>query len=134
MPHVVDPDAHGIVLTLDDWVLIPQGIEDNIVEFAKKLADNEGEIIEQDRRKIAFSSVADFERLLTISDESIFLSTLAAAREGKFAGRSLASIRTEIDKAEFQPKQFPFDLGDVLPWWKAVGQLEANQYKAPQLS
>ena len=69
MPHVVDPDAHGIVLTLDDWVLIPQGIEDNIVESAKKLADNEGEIIEQDRRKIAFSSVADFERLLTISDE-----------------------------------------------------------------
>ena len=90
-PEFVDADAHGIVLTLDSWFLIPGEMENKVVDEARKLADNEGDIADQDRRKVVFCAITDLESLLTNSDEALFLRTLAAARERKFSGRSLMS-------------------------------------------
>jgi hypothetical protein len=48
------------------------------------------------------------------------LRVLSAARSDEFAGWALPSIRRETEGEALQRKPFPFQLGNVLPWWKAL--------------
>jgi hypothetical protein len=128
--HTVATDCYGIVLTLDLWLMISPGMRKQVIEAATKLADDEVDITAEDRRQVDFCWISDFEQLLTMADEELLLKTLSAAREEKFTGWILPSICKEIEKTKRNRKQYPFDVGDVLPWWKAVDELEARQSPA----
>jgi hypothetical protein len=119
----IRPDAHGIVLTLDPWLFMsPKRLQD-VLAIAEGLANRESEIIREDRRKVVFCDIAELERLLTLADEDAFLRTLSAAKESKFGVWQLFNIYQEIGEKRGHKKEYPFDLGDVVPWWRDLEKL-----------
>jgi hypothetical protein len=121
----VEPNAHGIILTFDAWLMISHELEEQLVANAVALALKDPEITVEDRRKVLFCSVQDLECVLAHSDEDALLRTLSAAREKRFEGWQLPGIHFEINRDKrLLPKPFPFRLGDVLPWWNVFDETQ----------
>jgi hypothetical protein len=83
------------------------------------------------KHKVAVISITHFNKhgnTLVSSDEDSFLSAMSAAREGRFVGWTLPNIQRET-KSAIERKPFPFQLGDVLPWWKLTDELAQGQPK-----
>ncbi|GMV64120.1 MAG: hypothetical protein AMXMBFR74_32870 [Parvibaculum sp.] len=100
---------------LDTWLSMSRELQKQVVSVANSLADAAKEdIIEEDRERVIFCSIPDFERLLLISDNESFFLTLSAAKEEKFVGWHLPEIHREIH-GKTQKKPFPFSLADVSP-------------------
>lgn len=121
--HDVSPDAHGVVLTLEPWLILDPRFEKHLVEQAGKLAAMDPEISERDRRKVLICSIQELEVTLARSDEDAFLRTLTAARDEKYWGWMLSTVLAESKNASESLKPFPFGPGDVLPWWKATEEI-----------
>jgi hypothetical protein len=118
--YVVRSDAHGVVLTLDTWLTTSAALQQKVLASAAVLALRDNEISAQDRRSVVFCPIADFEATLVRSDEDSLLRVLSAASSDEFAGWALPSIRRETEGEAHQRKPFPFQLGNVLRWWKAL--------------
>jgi hypothetical protein len=125
----VQPDTSAMVLTLDPFFMMDPGLRAKIVEEATLLADKEGDISAEDRRHVIFCPIHGLEEVLSVSTEDGFLATLKAAREDKYIGWGLSEINRdkEAAKEKIDPKKFPFDLDDLLPWWKRSNEFEATK-------
>jgi hypothetical protein len=117
---VVRPDAHGMVLTLDTWLAMSRELQMQVLASAAALATRDNEITEEDRRNVVFCSIEDLEATLATSNEDSLLRAMSAARDGAFAGWVLPAIHRETEGKAQERKPFPFDLGNVLPWWNEV--------------
>ncbi|MDF1847015.1 MAG: hypothetical protein P1U69_07440 [Parvibaculaceae bacterium] len=127
-PDVVRPDAHGMVLTLDTWLVMSGGYQNQLLAEATTLAARDPEITAEDRRKVVFCAIEDLETTLTNSDEDSFLRAMSSAtNEDRFAGYILPDIYRENEEDEIEAKPFPFELGDVLPWWQTSENMRIHQ-------
>lgn len=132
LDEAVGADASAIVLTLDSFLTIGDELKAKIIEEATSLADKEGDITVEDRRHILFCPIQDLEAIISRSTEDAFLATLKAARDDKkYVGWGLREVHRDknAEKEPIEPKQFPFKLDDLLPWWKRVDEL--NEAKEP---
>jgi hypothetical protein len=61
------------------------------------------------------------ETTIANAHEDSFLRTVEAAREDRFSGWLLPFVHREMGgfNAE-EPKLFPFEIRDVLPWWEQL--------------
>jgi hypothetical protein len=115
----VRPNAHGVVLTLDTWLVLSRELQKEITKAAEAMAAGDPDIIAEDRRKVLICSIHDFEHTLLMSTEDAFLRVLSAGEEDRFTGWMLPNIFRETEKESPERKPFPFELGEVLPWWNA---------------
>lgn len=115
---IVRADAHGIVLTLDPWLLMSRERIEQVFARAEALALEDREITVEDRRKVVLCDISDLEHVLASSDEDAFLRTLLAAEQDNFTGWLFSNVRREAEGKATKRKNYPFELADVLPWWK----------------
>jgi hypothetical protein len=120
---IIRPDAYGMVLTLDTWLMMSGPLQGQLVAAAAKLAETEPEITAEDRCAVVFCSIHDLETTLANATEDSFLRTMGAACEGRFVGWILPNIHRETEDRAQTRKPFPFQVGDVLPWWKATDEM-----------
>jgi hypothetical protein len=113
----VEPHTKAVLLTLDTWLMMAGGLRDKIVEDAAKLADEDGGILEEDRRPVVFVSAPDFEVLFARADEDAILQTLDAAVQPEYRGWLLPQVRQQAVGAPAVEKPYPFRPGEILPWW-----------------
>jgi hypothetical protein len=108
--YVVRSDAHGVVLTLDTWLMTSAALQQKVLASAAVLALRDNEISAQNRRSVVFCLIADFEATLVRSDEDSLLRVLSAARSDEFAGWALPSIRRETEGEVINENHFRFNL------------------------
>ena len=78
---------------------------------------------------MVFCPIEDLERTLATADEDSFLRTMFAIGDQRFDGWSLPDIHRETEGGAAQPKPFPFQLGDMLPWWGAMEKMRQGRQK-----
>jgi hypothetical protein len=119
---VLAPDAHALVLTLDAFLTMGSDPREKVFEHADALADEDGNITDDDRRPVIICSIQELEEILLTSTENSFLNSLKASYEEKYSGWQLRAVHraSEAAKKFGSPKDFPFDLADVLPWWDSA--------------
>jgi hypothetical protein len=116
-------DAVGAVLTLDNWLQMATPLRDEVVTAATQMAAaKDSEILEQDRRPIAFFSITDLEVTLTKASSETFLQAARAVSTPKHQGWMLANVHNRFAEPNQTRKPYPFhsDIGKVLPWWDSV--------------
>jgi len=118
----VTPDTAAMIITLDSFLVMSRKLKDQILAEANRLADAQGEIIEQDRRQVVISSVQSLESVLSTATEDEFLTAFKAAKEEKYMGWQLREIARSERKggANFEQKKYPFTLDEILPWWSQM--------------
>lgn len=119
----LNADAVGAVLTLDNWLQMANPLQDQVITAATQMAaSRDSEILEQDRRPIAFFSITDLEATLTKANSKTFLQAVRAASTPKHKGWMLANVHDGFAEPNQTRKPYPFrsDMGRVLPWWDAV--------------
>jgi hypothetical protein len=114
--------VRGMVLTLDTWLAMSGELQDEVLATASDMASRDRLITAEDRRPIVFCAIQDLEVALMESDEASFLRALEAAGENKFRGWVLPNILSEVQHGKSEAKRFPFQLGEVLPWWDDVSK------------
>ncbi len=119
-------DVFGVVLTLDNWLVLSEPLCKIVMEEAKKMAAQKApEITAVDCKPIIFVAINELEHSLSTADEAIFKGALKASTDEKFYGWRLDNIVSEITKAtETNRREYPFkkDLGTLLPWWDKLAE------------
>lgn len=113
------PTAIGLLLTLDDWLVMGKPLQDEIVERATAMAnDRDREIIEVDRRPVVFCPITDLERCLVTATNASFRAALVRATQEERLGWMLSSVHEEVAAPSAPRRKYPFDdLDKILPWW-----------------
>jgi hypothetical protein len=121
-------EAVGVVLTLDNWLIVSETLRERVLEEATKMAhDKDREIMKFDRKPIVFVAVPELERTLTAATEKTFREALLQANSKKFKGWRLDSILREILEGEqIEERRYPYaaDLGALLPWWDEMDRFD----------
>ncbi|MGP0083484.1 MAG: hypothetical protein ACLP0B_07640 [Steroidobacteraceae bacterium] len=136
LQEAVNADTSAMVLTLDSFLMMSRELKAKIIEEAITLADKEGDITAEDRRHILFCPIHGLEEILCRSTEDAFLATLKAAHEPRYAGWELREVHREqmAGKELIEPKQYPFELDALLPWWKRFDEFnEAKDIEASRV-
>ncbi len=119
-------DAYSMVVTLDSLFMMSPQLSASILTEANRLADEEGDITQEDRRCIIYCPIQALEEVLERGDKDTVLRALKAASEEKYKGWMLRevfrAVSKDVDLGE--PQKFPFDLAPVLPWWDNINKLE----------
>jgi hypothetical protein len=112
-------EAHALVVTLDPFLMMASEPRDKVFQQANALADEHGNITNEDRRSVIICPIYELEEILLTSTEDTFLASLKASYEKKYSGWQLLQVHHDAKATkEIGPrKDFPFDLADVLPWW-----------------
>lgn len=114
----VTPDTAAMIITLDTFLVMSPKLNDQIIAEANRMADAEGEIIEEDRRQVIISSIQSLESVLSTTTDDQFLMAFKAAKEEKYKGWQLREIaKSKRGDARVEQKQYPFALDELLPWW-----------------
>ncbi|WP_137044999.1 hypothetical protein [Pseudolabrys sp. FHR47] len=118
-------DCAAMIFTLDAYMQIAEELQNKVLTEANALADADGNIEQQDRKHIIICPISDLESILTTSDEISLRESLKASSEPKYKGWMLNEVHRNTGATDRfgAPKPFPFDLADVLPWWKKIGEL-----------
>ena len=118
-----------MVLTLDPFAMMSRTLRVRILDETRRLADRDDDIIDEDRRHVIVCPVAQLERVLHTSNEDIFLGALQAAQREQYADWQFREIHRDTEAGRnFGPtRRFPFDLGELLPWWAAAEGLASAQ-------
>lgn len=111
----VAPEARGMVVTMDNWLLFDTFVRESILQQAIIDAAKYPEILEQDRKPIIFCSAQDFADTLQESNESGLYAAVDAASGVKYAGWDLIGILRDLGLS-VEGKPFPFNMDDVVPW------------------
>jgi hypothetical protein len=123
--ETVDGDTSAMVLTLDPFLTLSRELRDRVIHEASELAKRAEDISAEDRRHVIFCPIQGLEDILSRSTEDSFLATLKAARKEKYTGWDLREIsREEAAGEKIELKRFPFDLSDLLPWWKRCDKFD----------
>jgi hypothetical protein len=117
----VEDEAVGVVLTLDNWLILAETLRERVLEDAAKMAnEKDQEITEADRRPIVFVAVPELERTLSVATEDLFKQSLIQANSERFVGWRLDGILRELlGDCEHEKRAYPYakELGTLLPWW-----------------
>jgi hypothetical protein len=109
-------DVKGLVLTLDNWQFYDNAARATVFDCAFKLAKEKyPEIIAEDQKNIAFSSIEALSNTLEISDEKGLYAAIDAASSQQYTGWDLQNILENLGLKKAQ-KPFPLDVNDVIPW------------------
>jgi hypothetical protein len=79
-------DAHAMVITLDTFLAMARDPQDKVFAEAKRLADQDGNITEEDRRPVIMCPIYDLEAIFAKATEDSFLVSLKASYEEKYSG------------------------------------------------
>jgi hypothetical protein len=112
----------GVVLTLDSWLVVSRELQNAVIAEAAERAEAEGNILPADRIPTMFCSVTDLESILSYADEASFLAGLSVACEERHLGWHPVDFFRKASGPR-QSRQFPFDLGEVVPWWNDMRPL-----------
>lgn len=116
----VDPNARGVILTMENWWQLDRTQIIALRAEAATLCADEPEILPEDMRDVIFCSIEDMDDVLSVSNEDEFLETLANSQKEEFSGWALREVRNPYRKLELERKDYPFTVDEVLPLWKAV--------------
>lgn len=114
--------AVGVVLTLDNWLVMAETLRKLVLENAARMAnENDPEIIEADRRPIVFVAVPELEQTLLVATAASFKEALIQANSERFKGWRLDGVHRELF-GEPEQRKYPFadDFGALLPWWNEL--------------
>lgn len=114
--EVVSPNAHGIVLTMDGWMLMAKGLRDKSMERARELASADPDIIDVDMRRVIFASVQELNDTLSQTNEAEFISVLCHATSDKYEGYGLPEVARDCG-VSLVNKSYPMDVSALIPWW-----------------
>jgi hypothetical protein len=126
-------DAVGIVLTLDDWLVMGLPLQEDVLARAEVISrQRDPEITADDRRTILFVSMADLERLLVTATPATFRAAVALAVTDNRRGWLLSQVHLEVAPEDAVPRPFPFndDIGELMPWWAQFAD-EAAEHDMP---
>lgn len=128
--HVVNDETHGLVLTLDAWLVMSRALKDHVLANARARALREPGMLPEDQRPVSFAAIQDFEGLAQRTDEVGFFRALAATREERFQGWILPHIRGELEATPAEVKPYPFEVGDLLAWWRDADKFTPSEADA----
>ena len=117
----ISNDCKGLVLTLEEWIVLDEGRHQLLLSKAHKLADAEG-IPEFARIKTTITSIKDFLYILEHATLEEFLECLEAALNPKFNGYVLQSIfrETHKDKVRIRDLFSEEVLNQKIWYWRDV--------------
>lgn len=124
----ISEDAIGAVLTLDGWLTMANPLEAEVLAAAKEMAERrDPQILEEDRRPIAFFPIVDMESALIRANRSSFISAVRRRSDEDRRGYMLVTVHDEFLDPEEPEKVFPFgdDVGRLLPWWDVVEEAKS---------
>lgn len=116
----VDPNAHGVILTMENWWQLDRTQLTALRSEAKELCADEPDLLPEDMRDVIFCSIEDVDDVLAVSNEDEFLETLGRSQKEEFFGWALTEVRNPYRKLELERKDYPFSIGELLPLWKKV--------------
>lgn len=117
--------SKGLILALDDWFIARGPMIELVLKRAHSLADRmDPDIIIEDRRPVAFASIAELENVMETATIESFQATIDLASTADRLGWMFSSLHQELDvpKAQHRPYQFQEDIARLLPWWSLRGQ------------
>lgn len=109
-------NVHAIVLTMESWMQVSEGLQDQVLSRAKKLVMEDPEITEADMRPVIFCSIQDLIDVMFISTEDDLLGAFANAELPKYKGWGFREVRRDSGAPEMA-KPFPLKVEELLPWW-----------------
>lgn len=124
--HQLTDQTRGLVLTLDNWLVMARDLQRHVMGVAQDLADADPDISPKDRRPVLFAAVQDFERLLGRGGADNLFATLDAARDERFLGWLLPNVAQELGLGD-ERRPYPFQPDELLPWW---GQFQDDEEDA----
>lgn len=123
-------DAIGVVLTLDNWLVMADTLRKQVLLDAEKMAsEKDPDITQADRKPIVFVAAPELERTLAFSTENTFSQALRQSNTERYMGWRLDSVHNDLIKGTLHPKRgYPFsdELGKMLPWWDELGEALAD--------
>lgn len=129
--RTVDDKALGVVLTLDNWLVMGGTLKKQVLTDAENLArEKDRDILEVDRRPIVFVAIPELERTLSTSTEATFMEALRLSNTEKYWGWRLDGVHNNLVADTKHPKRkYPFanELGKLLPWWDELGDERAKR-------
>jgi hypothetical protein len=122
-------DCHPVVITLDPFMQISPDQQNKVFAEANALADEDGDIMPEDRKQVVICPVNDLESILSRATEDSLLASLKAANEKEYTGWMLKEVHrdTGATKAFGKPKPYPFNLESVLPWWDRFDEFDEEE-------
>lgn len=116
---IVSKDSIGLVLTLDNWLVLSTPLQEKVIEDARLMAaDRDTEITDADMKPIVFVNCSELERCLSYASEELFLRTVTQAHSPQYFGWRPDGILDDIREDCTERKQYPFaeQLQERLPW------------------
>lgn len=122
-------DCYAIVFTLDAFFQTARDPQNKVFAEANALADEDGNISAEDRKHVVICPIHDLESILSTATEDTLLDTLKASQQEKYHGWMLREVHRDAGAAKesAEPKPFPFDLTNVLPWWGRLDELNKQE-------
>ncbi|MBY3236582.1 hypothetical protein HFO17_18890 [Rhizobium laguerreae] len=117
----VADDAVGVVLTMEPWTQMGGPLRERLISAAKDLAAQKDPLItEEDMRPPVFCAIQDLEEMLVSSTEEQLLQAFRVATTEKYRSWGVREVREAEVPAIDKRKDFPFSVGDFLPWWSKL--------------
>lgn len=116
----IDPEAVGVVLTLDSWMQMFGTMRRNTLDRATERAEGgDPEILPVDRKPIVFCTIDDLEATLRVASDESFLAAIRAASTEEYSGWQLSAVHRNLFSEAQAQKPYPFSdsINEVLPWW-----------------
>lgn len=123
----LDPDAVGIVITLDNWLVMAEKLKEEVFRRANNEIEDfsRGIVQEVDKRPVIFAPVQQYERVLSTATKRSFSELLAHALDKKHSGWNLDMIHEEVPSYDSSvDREYPFrdEMQNVVPWWNTFGE------------
>lgn len=136
--RAVADNAMGIVLTLDNWLVLADPLRKQVLNDAACMAEgNSSEITATDKRPIIFVAMPELERVLATADEAAFKDAVHKSYSDEYSGWRLEGVLRELQgdrDCEQGGYLYAEDLGKLLPWWddlnRAVESRARQSYAA----
>lgn len=128
--RAVSDDAVGVVLTLDNWLVMADTLRKMVLSDAEKMAlEKDADISQADMKPIVFVAAPELERTLSVSTEATFSQALKQSNTERYRGWRLDGVHKDLIEGTPHPKRdYPFsdELGKILPWWDELGEERAD--------
>ncbi|WP_372398182.1 hypothetical protein ABMY26_15725 [Azospirillum sp. HJ39] len=121
-------DVRGVLLTLDAWLSMANGIQEEVINLAKKISENhDPDVIDEDQIPIVFCTISDLEQTLMAATEVSFVQTVQRATSEEFRGWQLWNVHNQLFSGANASRDYPFQdsLEEILPWWKEFKRRKA---------
>lgn len=121
IPRNLSPNATGIVLTLDNWLVMSESMRDSVIENARAMAaQRDTSILAEDQKEIIFLAAPEMEIVLSRACEESFLSAAEHCKDEKFKGWRFDTVHSKViegQSRERRPYLFKDQMKTLLPWW-----------------